>query len=152
MKCPVLVDNFVAVAVLIKLTSESLYMDINNAMACGELDSMTSAMRNQLIACLDECSRGRKGLFFEPWENENAWPEAAQLRRLASALQSLYAQLDETLPLADEFLEMCSMHGEYHPGEMRLARFFLDRIERNEVGTPVKDESSLPWKRYGVQG
>jgi hypothetical protein len=35
------------------------------------------------------------------------------------------------------------MHGESHPGERRLARTFLERIERGEVGTPTQEDR--PW-------
>jgi hypothetical protein len=35
------------------------------------------------------------------------------------------------------------MHGESHPGERKLARMFLERIERAEVGTPTQEEK--PW-------
>jgi len=34
------------------------------------------------------------------------------------------------------------MHGESHPGERRLARAFLERIERGEVGTETEKR---PW-------
>jgi hypothetical protein len=36
------------------------------------------------------------------------------------------------------------MHGESHPGERRLARLFLERIERGDVGTPTEEERK-PW-------
>jgi hypothetical protein len=36
------------------------------------------------------------------------------------------------------------MHGEFHPGERKLAREFLARIERGEVGTPTEQERK-PW-------
>jgi hypothetical protein len=97
------------------------------------------------MACLDEAARGRHGLFseLEPWQNEDGgWPEAARLRQLAAALQPLLAQQEEPSPLVDEFLDLCTMHGESHPGERRLARSFLERIERGEVG---QQGEKLPW-------
>jgi hypothetical protein len=75
---------------------------------------------------------------------EESWPEAARLRELAVALHSLFAQQEERNALCDEFLDLCSMHGEYHPGERKLARAFLERIERGEVGAPTLDERK-PW-------
>ncbi len=36
------------------------------------------------------------------------------------------------------------MHGESHPGEPRLARQFLARIERGEVGEPTEPEYKSP--------
>ena len=68
-------------------------------------------------------------------ESNREWPEAARLRDLAQALQNVFAQYEQRNPLCDEFLDLCSMHGESHPGEPRLARMFLSRIERGEVGT-----------------
>jgi hypothetical protein len=72
------------------------------------------------------------------------WPEAARLRELAVALQGILAQLDQRNALCDEFLDLCTIHGESHPGERRLARAFLERIERAEVGTPTQEERK-PW-------
>jgi hypothetical protein len=76
-------------------------------------------------------------------EDEKSWPEASRLRELAVALQNVLAQHEERNALCDEFLDLCSIHGESHPGERRLARAFLERIERGEVGTPTQDK--LPW-------
>lgn len=108
------------------------------------LDGLAEVFSNQLLACLEDSARGRSGLFGEAVSGEEgaAWPEAAQLRELAMALQSVYAQHEERYALADEFLDLCTMHGEYHPGERKLARSFLERIERGEVGTPTEQ---TPW-------
>jgi hypothetical protein len=42
------------------------------------------------------------------------------------------------------------MHGESHPGERRLARAFLERIERGEVGDQAGQEKTgqarKPWQ------
>ncbi len=103
------------------------------------LETAQQAFAEQLLACLDECARGRKGLFSD-YENENgegaanAWPEAARLRQLALVLQSTLAPMGRCNPLAEEFLDLCSIHGEAHPGERKLARALLERIERGEVG------------------
>jgi hypothetical protein len=109
---------------------------------------LVRAFSEQLIACLEECAHGRRGLFSDlelSSEDEGlAWPEAAQLRQLAFALQSILNQDGERNALCDEFLDLCTMHGESHPGEARLARLFLARIERGEVGTPTETENK-PW-------
>jgi hypothetical protein len=73
-------------------------------------------------------------------EEEGPWPEAARLRELAVALESVLAQQDERNALCDEFLDLCTMHGESHPGERKLARMFLERIERAEVGAPTEEK------------
>ncbi len=111
-----------------------------------EMQSLARAFTEQLLACLDECARGRKGLFSENLndEDEDPWPEAARLRELAVALQSIFAQLEERNALCDEFLDLCTMHGESHPGERKLARAFLERIERGDVGSPTQEERK-PW-------
>ena len=63
--------------------------------------------------------------------------------RTGLALQQLFAQQEERNALCDEFLDLCTMHGESNPGERRLARSFLDRIERGDVGTPTQEERKL---------
>jgi len=112
-----------------------------------EMVSLATAFSEQLIACLEECARGRKGLFSEFFGDEGeevGWPEAARLRQLAIALQGVYAQLEQRNALCDEFLDLCTIHGESHPGERKLARAFLERIERGEAGTPTQEERK-PW-------
>jgi len=111
-----------------------------------QFGSLTAAFRDQLLNCLQECAHGRRGLFCE-YEHlgetdERGWPEASRLRELAAALQSILAQAEERDALCDEFLDLCTIHGEYDPGEPRLAREFLKRIERGDVGTPTQNEES----------
>src|SRR5579871_3056265 len=117
-------------------------------MESDQINPLVDAFREQLMALLQECAHGRRGLFsaYEHLgEDENlAWPEAAQLRDLAAALQSILAQSGERNALCDEFLDLCTIHGENHPGEPRLARVFLARIEKGEVGTPTEPEWK-PW-------
>jgi hypothetical protein len=120
-------------------------MDPRDQLAPDVLDELSHAFIDQLLACLDECARGRHGLFGEPVSEENdesGWPEAVRLRELAVAIQGVFAQNEQRHALADEFLDLCSMHGESHPGERRLARLFLERIERGEVGSPTE---KTPW-------
>jgi hypothetical protein len=114
-----------------------------------QLEMLSKVFSDQLVACLEECAHGRRGLFSdvaltEEDENSREWPEAARLRELAQALQSVFAQHEQRHALSEEFLDLCSMHGESHPGEPRLARMFLSRIERGEVGTPT-EEARKPW-------
>lgn len=113
------------------------------------LDAAERAFAEQLLPCLEECARGRRGLFsaLEDTSGEDAasgWPEAARLRDLALAIQPVLARIGRRNALADEFLDLCSMHGESHPGERKLARAFLERIERGEVGTGGEGEPK-PW-------
>jgi hypothetical protein len=124
-------------------------MDPRDEAEPGQLESLAQAFSDQLMACLDECARGRKGLFSDVAllggeGAESEWPEAARLRELAMALQRVFAQQEQRNALCDEFLDLCSMHGESHPGERKLARAFLGRIERGEAGTPTQEETR-PW-------
>ena len=113
-------------------------------MASDEFSVLTNAFRDQLLACLEECAHGRVGLFceYEHLGEEHAWPEASRLRELAAALQPILAQSETQDALCDEFLDLCTIHGEYDPGEPRLAREFLKRIDRGEVGTPTQKEQN----------
>jgi len=115
----------------------------------GQLELLARAFSDQLLACLDECARGRKGLFSDlellgDGGDGGSWHEAARLRELALALQGIFAQQEERNALCDEFLDLCSIHGESHPGERRLARALLERIERGEVGSQPEGERK-PW-------
>ena len=120
----------------------------SDEMPHSQLDSLNTAFRDGLLDCLEECARGRRGLFvaYEHLgdEDERGWPEADRLRQLAAALQALSAQAGERNALCEEFLDLCTIHGEYDPGESRLARAFMSRIEKNEVGTPT-ESGPKPW-------
>ena len=121
-------------------------MDPRDEVDPNELEMLARAFSEQLLACLDECARGRKGLFSEYVSEEDegrSWPVAQRLRELAIALQGVFAQQEERNALCDEFLDLCTIHGESHPGERKLARAFLERIERGDVGTPTQGERKL---------
>ena len=119
-------------------------MDPRDEMDPVQVEALSRVFSEQLLACLDECARGRRGLFSEYIDDEEGpWREAARLRELAVALQNVLAQQGERNALADEFLDLCTMHGESHPGERKLARIFLERIEHGEVGAPTHEKP--PW-------
>ena len=124
-------------------------MEFDDQLEPTQLESLSKVFSYQLMACLEECAHGRRGLFSDVEltageDEQRAWPEAARLRELAFALQAIANQADERIALCDEFLDLCTMHGENHPGEPRLARMFLARIENGEVGTPTEPEFK-PW-------
>ena len=123
-------------------------MDPRDAMDPVQLDELSRVFAEQLLACLEACAHGRRGLFSDlsvtgEDDEERSWPEAARLRELAAALQAIASQQEERNALCDEFLDLCTMNGEAHPGEPRLARQFLARIERGEVGQ--QSEERPPW-------
>ena len=98
-------------------------------------EQLCGVFRAQLIACLEEAARGRTGLFTDTVADQRAWPEAEQLRALAVALQSVLAQLRLDIAAGtavEQFLDLCAMHGESHPGEVRLARQFLEVLHGSE--------------------
>lgn len=113
-----------------------------------QLQALNEAFRDLLLPCLEECAHGRHGLFGQDRSREAeenlAWPEAERLRELAVSVQAVLAQSGERNALCDEFLDLCTIHGENDPGEPRLAREFLKRIERGEAGTPTQKD--IPWR------
>jgi hypothetical protein len=124
-------------------------MDPRNGIEQNQLDALSQVFADQLHACLEECAHGRPGLFSDLRftsndEHDRKWPEAIRLRELALALQNIFAQQEQRNALCDEFLDLCSMHGDSHPGEPRLARLFLKRIDSGQVGTPTQE----PWKPW----
>lgn len=123
-------------------------MDSGDEIEAGQLETLAQVFREQLLACLEECAKGRAGLFAGREHlgdaEVNAWPEAARLRELALALQAVFAQQEQPSSLCDEFLDLCSIHGESNPGERKLARAFLARIEKGLVGTPTQEVWN-PW-------
>jgi hypothetical protein len=124
-------------------------MDPRDEMEPDKMEMLASAFREQLLACLEECVQGRRGLFsgYERLSGEagdRAWPEAERLRELALALQGVFLRQERQNPLCDEFLDLCSIHGESHPGERKLAKAFLERIGKGEVGMKPEGEGR-PW-------
>ena len=98
-----------------------------------QLEPLIQVFREGLLACLEECASGRRGLFSDFTHlaadaDDTAWPEATKIRELAFALQAILAQSEEQDKLCDQFLDLCSIHGESDPGEPRLARAFLAEI------------------------
>jgi hypothetical protein len=126
-------------------------MDSLEEMEASGWHGLEQAFRDQLMACLEECAKGRQGLFSSHAHvcgEAGAWPEAERLRELAMALQNLFAHYEERNPLCEEFLDLCTIHGESDPGEARLARAFLKRIEKDEVGTQPEQQpfgEKRPW-------
>jgi hypothetical protein len=119
--------------------------DPREAMDAEQFGTLTGAFGAQLRACLEECAQGRRGLFSNAVSQgedgqRRAWPEAERLRELALAIQGILAQTGERDALCDEFLDLCSMHGESDPGERRLARGFLQRIDGGQVGSATLEK------------
>lgn len=120
------------------MSSEEFEDQFDDRIEKAQFEPLTRAFHDQLLACLEECAAGRRGLFSdlehmgndttEFSSGERAWPEAARLRELAFALQSILSQNGDADSLCDQFLDLCSIHGESDPGEPKLARAFLNEI------------------------
>ena len=84
----------------------NMNIDPRDRVPSDQLDALSRVFSEQLLACLDECARGRTGLFSEliDEEEKNSWPEAARLRELAVALQNILAQHEERNALATSSL------------------------------------------------
>jgi hypothetical protein len=101
-----------------------------------QLETLDAEFRELLIPCLVQCSRGRWGLFGsydrlveEGWSL--AWPEAIRLHELAVLIEKILDQSGEQNVLCSDFLKLRNRHGQNDPGEPKLARAFLDQIERD---------------------
>jgi hypothetical protein len=100
-----------------------------------QLDALDVEFRDLLVSCLEQCARGRRGLFGQNAHIPEAawflaWPEADRMRKLAISIQATLARSGEQNALCREFLDMCNNHTQNDPGEPKLARAFLDRMER----------------------
>ena len=118
-------------------------MDPRDAMDSEQMETLSRAFSDQLLACLEECARGRQRIVLQSMWAANEEEAGLKLRGCASwrsPCRIIFAQQEERNALCDEFLDLCSIHGESHPGERKLARAFLERIERGEVGTPTDEE------------
>jgi hypothetical protein len=111
-----------------------------------QMGALNAAFGEMLMPCLEECARGRRGLFgagaAESEGKSGEWAEAERVREFAVRIQQVLAQAGERSALVDEFLDLCTIHGEHDPGEARLAREFLKRIGKGEVGTPTQQETN----------
>ena len=95
---------------------------------------MEAEFETLLLPCLDQCSRGRWGLFgqnehLDPEARYWDWPEARQLKMLATDIQTLRAEVGERNSLCDNFLDLCRLKGANVPGEPKLAAELLAEME-----------------------
>ena len=122
-------------------------MDPRDAMEPGQLDALNRAFSEQLLACLDECARGRRGLFSELVSEDGErtpWPEAARLRELAVALQNILAQQDERNALCDEFLDLCTI-ARRKPSRRTQAGAHVSGAHRARRGGHADGRRTKPW-------
>jgi hypothetical protein len=120
-------------------------MSQRNKIQLEQLTALEAEFNETLILCLKQCANGKWGLFgayerFPEAEQWAAWPEARRLHELAISIRELLAQSGEKGALVEEFLNLRSMHGPNDPGEPKLARAFLKRIEKVQVETSSRNE------------
>jgi hypothetical protein len=100
------------------------------------LDDLESDFRPLLISCLLECQNGRWGLFGQNDSLDEAkyldWKDGKNLKEVARQIRELRAEFGQPNPLVDRFLHYCSLRGPNVPGEPKLARAFLDEIEKGD--------------------
>jgi hypothetical protein len=97
------------------------------------LDAMESEFSSLLLLCLQQCARGRWGLFgqndgceFE--ERYLVWSEARRLKELAEEIQGTRLEFGEVNSKCEQFLQLCSLRGPHVLSEPKLAAKFLAEI------------------------
>jgi hypothetical protein len=100
------------------------------------LDELESDFRPLLIACLRECQNGRWGLFGQNDSTDGAtyldWKDGENLKEIARQIRALRGEFGQPNPLVERFLLYCSLRGPNVPGEPKLAKAFLDEIEKGD--------------------
>jgi hypothetical protein len=102
------------------------------------LDDLETDFRPLLISCLRECESGRWGLFGQNDGTEGAkylnWKDGKNLKEIAQQIHDLRSGFGQPNPLVERFLHYCSLRGPNVPGEPKLAKAFLDEIEKSGFG------------------
>lgn len=88
--------------------------------------------------CLEECARGRSGLFANsPVVSAFAdWPEAERLRSLARQIRDIYASRGSKHPGCERFLQYCSRSGNNIREDPKLAAEFLKELQADAAANP----------------
>ena len=103
-----------------------------------KLEQLESEFHSLLLSCLEECARGRWGLFGQndPADPEGrywSWPEAKRLKELAKEIESIRMQFGEVNEECRRLLQLSSLRGSNVPGESRLATEFLAELKANAI-------------------
>src|SRR6185437_5045380 len=99
------------------------------------LAKLEGEFHSLLVPCLQQCSRGRWGLFgqndhADPEGRYWSWPEARRLRDVASEISLLQQEFGQMNEDCKKFLQLCSLRGSNIPGEPKLASEFLAVIDQ----------------------
>jgi hypothetical protein len=109
-------------------------MSKNARIQQAKLDAMEREFAELLPVRLTECAKGRWGLFgqnaiADPQDRYWTWPEAKQLRELASDIRAARSKLGEINPLAERFLALCGAGRPNAEAEPRLAAGLLAELQ-----------------------
>ena len=107
-----------------------------------QLGHLEAEFEGLLIPCLEQCARGRWGLFgaydkFPELKRYVTWLEKDRLHELARTIRMIRSKSGETNELCEEFLGTCTLTRANDPGEPRLAGAFLERIERRAASASI---------------
>lgn len=111
-------------------------------MDADEINQLAEVFRDSLVACLEECAKGRQGLFTEV--NNNTWTEALNVRCLADGIQVAIPEDNKAYALCGEFMELSTINITCKEEERGLAKAFLERIAKGQVGSPMQEQ--VNWK------
>jgi len=95
------------------------------------LEQLETAFHPLFISCLEECARGRYGLF---GQNEHLgnwwyWEEAERLKEMAREIIKIKSEYGEQAVECERLLYYCSLRGPNVVGEPKLAEQFLHEIQ-----------------------
>jgi len=100
------------------------------------LEELESNFRPLLISCLEECRKGRWGLFGQndgidgiPYLRSD---NGERVREIALKIHALRAEFGQPNELVERFLYYCSLRGPHIKGEPKLAAAFLNEILNDE--------------------
>jgi hypothetical protein len=98
------------------------------------LEQLEAAFRPLLISCLEECARGRYGLFGqnEHFGNWWRWDEAERLKEMAREIIEIRSEYGEQSIECERLLHYCSLRGPHVVGEPKLAQQFLNEIQSQQ--------------------
>ena len=98
------------------------------------LEDLESEFHSLLISCLEASVRGRWGLFGQNESPEGRkylkWPEAERLRTIAHEIHLLRQEFGIPNAACERFLHYCSIRDANALGEPKLAKIFLDEIQK----------------------
>ena len=98
------------------------------------LEQLEAEFRPLLISCLEECARGRYGLFGqnEGLGNWWRWDEADRLKEIARQIIDIRSEFGEHAGECERLLHYCSLRGPQVVGEPKLAKQFLGEIQSQQ--------------------